>query len=179
MKFLAFNLAVGLALIFLFTADKGDVHKAVDRAHDLAADMKKLAKETVGSKTVQTDAPAKIAAVAPALEVKIPAKIEAPAKAVPIAPVLPKKQVVSAPPAPPAVVPPSALPSRKKAGGAPSILDPAVAKRRAEVLNDNPTPDPTPVLKKGDRLMSASDRRRELLALAEEMELLYAKSVSR
>ncbi|MGY9058045.1 MAG: hypothetical protein ACKVGZ_21060, partial [Alphaproteobacteria bacterium] len=121
---------------------------------------------------------AKMAAVAPAPEVKAPAKIETPAKAVPIAPVLPKKQAISAPPAPPPVAPPSALPSSKKAVGAPSNLAPAVAKRRAEVLNDNPTPDPTPILKKGDRLMSTSDRRRELLALAEEMELLYAKSVS-
>jgi hypothetical protein len=184
MKFLAFNLAVGLALVFLFTADKGDVHKAVDRAHSLATDMKKLAKETVGAGAVQTKALAKIAhdekpSAASVPEVKAVTKIEMPAKAVPIAAVLPKNQTVSAPPAPPAVAPPSALSSPIKAGGAPSNLDPAVAKRRAEVLNDNPSPDPTLVLKKGDKLMSTSDRRRELLSLAEEMELLYAKSVSR
>jgi hypothetical protein len=179
MKFLAFNLAVGLALIFLFTADKGDVHKAVDRAHDLAADMKKLAKETVGDETARPNTPTKIVPIAPVQQVKAPAKIETLAKAVTIAPVTPKKQAVSTPPAPPAVAPPSALPSLKRAGGAPPNLAPAVAKRRAEVLNDNPTPDPTPILKKGDKLMSTSDRRRELLSLAEEMELLYAKSVSR
>jgi hypothetical protein len=179
MKFLAFNLAVGLALIFLFTADKGDVHKAVDRAHDLAVDMKKLAKKTVGAATVRSNVPAKMAAVAPAPEVKAPPKIETPAKVVLIAPVSAKKQAVSGPLAPSATAPPSALLSPKKKGGAPSNLDPAIAKRRAEVLNDSPAPNLTPVLKKGDKLMSASDRHRELLALAEEMELLYAKSISR
>jgi len=184
MKFLAFNLAVGLALIFLFTTDKGDVHKAVDRAHELAGDMKKMAKEAIGAKTVQTNAPAKMterksSTVVQTPETKTAPKIKTPSKTVSIAPVLPKKQIVSAPPAPPAVAPPSALPSPKKAGGAPSNLAPEVAKRRAAILNNSPTADPTPVLKKGDKLMSSADRRRELLSLAEEMELLYAKSVSR
>lgn len=104
MKFLAFNLAVGLALVFLFTADKGDVHKAVDRAHNLATDIKKMASakiENRTSKQTETPTPAPTPDVAP----------EQPVKPVPIAPTLPAKQTVSDPPAPPAVAPPSAKPS--------------------------------------------------------------------
>ncbi|NKB21517.1 MAG: hypothetical protein GKS01_13570 [Alphaproteobacteria bacterium] len=184
MKFLAFNLAVGVALVFLFTADKGDVHKAVDRAHNLAADIKQMAKEKVGHISppkVTEVKPTPVASVPVAKPTAQPAAEPAkPVEAVPLAPVLAEKQTASAPPVPPAVTPPpSAVPSPTKAGGAPSTLDPAVAKRRAEVLSENPIADPTPVLKKGDKLMSVSDRRRELLSLAEEMELLYAKSVSR
>ncbi len=144
MKFLAFNLAVGLALIFLFTADKGDVHKAVDRAHNIAADIKKMASEKIGNRVLKkTETPA------PAPEPAPDVASEQVAKPVPIAPVLPAKQTVSAPPA---AAPTPAKPSPKKAGGAPSNLDPAVAKRRAEVLGDNPPIDPAPVLKRATSL---------------------------
>ena len=80
MKFLAFNLAVGLALVFLFTADKGDVHKAGDRAHNLAADIKKMASDKIGNHTPkqpETPAPVPVASApvpAPDAASKQPAK---------------------------------------------------------------------------------------------------------
>ena len=61
-------------------------------------------------------------------------------------------------------------------------LDPDVAQRRREVLDGigaaDAVADGTPALKEGTRLMTPSERRRELLSLAEEMELLYARSIS-
>ena len=54
-------------------------------------------------------------------------------------------------------------------------VPPAVAKRRAQVLAKG---KPVPVaLKAGTAMMLASERRRELDALAEEMEMLYIEKV--
>ena len=57
----------------------------------------------------------------------------------------------------------------------PSNSDPAVLRRRAEVLAEGP------VQKTADtqRFMSLHDRRRELHALTEEMELLFAQTMAR
>ncbi|MBK19966.1 MAG: hypothetical protein CMM52_14130 [Rhodospirillaceae bacterium] len=179
MKFLAFNLAVGAALFFLFTADKSDIQSAVNQAHGLAEQVKEIARKSIDQETKKEMVSESLSPVPdPPVSEKL-AKTEPPAEAVPIAPVLPEKQVAPPPPAPSAVAPTTAQPSPKVAGGVPTDLDPAVAKRRAEVLGDSAPPASEPVLKKGEKLMSSSDRRRELLSLAEEMELLYAKSISR
>ena len=61
----------------------------------------------------------------------------------------------------------------------PKVSEPAVAKRRQEVLDGIVAEGPRPVLKKGEKLMSADERRKRLYSLAEEMELLYARSLSR
>ena len=60
--------------------------------------------------------------------------------------------------------------------GEPIPADPAVQRRRAEVLGDA-TPAKKFTLKDGEVLMSPSDRLRELGNLADEMELLYFSSL--
>jgi hypothetical protein len=65
------------------------------------------------------------------------------------------------------------------------IDDPAVAKRRAEILSPETAPAQaakpasTPekiAIAEGEKLMSPSERRRELYALAQEMELLFLRN---
>lgn len=77
---------------------------------------------------------------------------------------------------------PSSKPARQKtrlAASLPPVSGPAVAKRRKEILRGIAPERPRPVLKNGGRLMSADERRKRLYSLAEEMELLYAHSLSR
>ncbi len=77
---------------------------------------------------------------------------------------------------------PSSKPAREKtrlAASLPPVSGPAVAKRRKEILRGISPEGPRPVLKSGGRLMSADERRKRLFSLAEEMELLYAQSLSR
>lgn len=62
---------------------------------------------------------------------------------------------------------------------APPAPTPAVARRRDEILNGIETGGQQLSLKDGARLMTPQQRRRELFSLAEEMELLYARTVSR
>ncbi|MDP6565682.1 MAG: hypothetical protein QF578_12715 [Alphaproteobacteria bacterium] len=57
----------------------------------------------------------------------------------------------------------------------PPITDPAVLRRRAEVLAEGPIK--TTVAQ--PRFMSPRDRRRELHALSEEMELMFARTMAR
>lgn len=185
MKFLVFNLAVAAALVFLFTADRGDVQKMAGQVHDAAADVKAYAKRTLnkGEKILNSG----IAASADAPE---PAQRAAPAKPAP-APVPAPRQTNGTPPKLKAVPPPPAPPKASRIANAapaapPLSLKPEVAKRRREVLDGLPPANPTatiaataPKLKEGTKLMTAADRRKELLSLAEEMELLYARSISR
>lgn len=179
MKFLVFNLAVAAALVFLFTADRGDVQKMAGQVHDAAADVKAYAKRTLnkGEKMLEPVPAASSTTTEPERQA-------APAKP---APVHPPKQTNETPP----TVSPSPVPrqARRIAEAAPAAsipsLKPDVAKRRQEVLDGLPPAAPattkgaSPKLQEGARLMTAADRRKELLSLAEEMELLYARSISR
>lgn len=204
MKYVLFNIAVATALVFLFTADRGEVQRIAGRAHDVAGDVKAyadkafstgrslLARQAVNNER-QTD----------------PAPVAAPAKPVPAPTPKPAAPTATRPALPPTTTPPAVTPPapsrtppaarRRLAGNFPAVpetepkvaapslaaapsadLDPDVAKRRREVLQGiDTTAAAAPVLKEGTRLMTPSERRRELLSLAEEMELLYARSVSR
>ena len=179
MKFLVFNLAVAAALVFLFTADRGDVQKMAGQVHDAAADVKAYAKRALnkGEKMLEP---------APAAP---PGKAEPTGQAAPArpAPVHPPKQTNEAPP----TVSPSPVPrqARRVVEAAPAApttsLKPDVAKRRREVLHGIPPAAPgttigaAPKLREGAKFMTTADRRKELLSLAEEMELLYARSIGR
>ena len=200
MKYLLFNVAVAAALVFLFTADRGDVQKIAGRIHDAAGDMKAYANKALKTgetllgrearrdteKTGRKTEPASVAA--PLQSMTQPAKQTV---------TQPVAQPVPKPSAPPVVTRPEPptkpqsepplphrlarnLPEMPETGkAAPVDLDPAVAKRRREVLNGIDAADSAPVLNEGTRLMTPSERRKELLSLAEEMELLYARSISR
>jgi hypothetical protein len=157
MKFLIFNIAVAAALIFLFTADKVDLQVAVTQAHEAAGEVKKIARKIAG------DGRSLIRKAAGDVEEKAPV-VEAPK---PVAP-----EPVAPPPAP------VRLAKAPEAIAAPPPLPPEVAARRAEILSGVMAPETgSPVLKQGEKLMTSSERRRELLSLAEEMELLYARSL--
>jgi len=197
MKYLLFNVAVAAALVFLFTADRGEVQKIAGRVHDAAGDMKAHANKALetgqsllkrdlaeaGRKTDPVPAAAPVAPVAPMT------KPEPQPAAKPAAPPVvtrpePPSAPLTEPPAPSRLagnipVPPQAAPAIPTMAAA--GLDPAVAKRRREVLDgiDTAAVAAAPALKEGTRLMTPTERRKELLSLAEEMELLYARSISR
>lgn len=97
---------------------------------------------------------------------------------------------------PPAPAPDAAVPSGAPSGGTaqaarvrdlPPVDDPAVAKRRAEVLDGIAAFDSAPrevavpevTLAEGETLMGPEERRRELYRLAEEMELLFVTKLTR
>ena len=48
MKFLLFNLVVAGALVYLFTADRADVHMAADKVYEAADEIKAVARNAVG-----------------------------------------------------------------------------------------------------------------------------------
>jgi outer membrane biosynthesis protein TonB len=200
MKFLLFNVAVATALVFLFTADRGEVQKVAGQVHDAAGDVKAYADKALaaGQTMLRRDAVTREQKANPATAAAAPKPVAPPVETSPsVAPAAqpaqppaiaqprrdpppPPRQVVQRPaPAAPAVRPSTRSVAKK---AAPAGLDPAVAKRRQELLDGLDTADNTvasaPALKEGTRLMSPSDRRKELLTLAEEMELLYARSIS-
>lgn len=150
MKFLIFNLAVGLALFYLVTADRSEFQAAAGRVHDAAGEIKSIAKEAVDEGRRMLDR-----------------KIS---RAEPAPPPAPVQQTAPRPPPEPA--PPEALPQAE-------AVPHAVAKRRDEILNGLAPLPPGLALKEGERMMTPEQRRKELFSLAEEMELLYARSVSR
>jgi hypothetical protein len=176
MKFLVFNLAVTAALVFLFTADRGDVQKMAGQVHDAAADVKAYAQRTLNSGKKKLDTSEGSAATAPApIQQTSPAT---PARPVPEVDPAPARKTP-----PPAAAPPQPLRTAdvatKSKQESDATLKPEVAQRRQEILDGVAPAAQEPRLKDGAKLMSATDRRKELLSLAEEMELLYARSISR
>lgn len=96
-----------------------------------------------------------------------PAKTERPAP-----PEVPSPTPATPPPAtPPPATPPKAVET------APSGLDPAVARRRAEVLGEAPDDGATEAATSG--LMAPGVRRSELNKLAEDMELMFVEKAGR
>lgn len=196
MKYLLFNVAVAAALVFLFTADRAEVQKVAGQVHDAAGDVKAYASKALDTgRTLlkrdtakpkhETEAPPPVpstpAVRPPTKPVSPPAAARPEPKAAPPAakPLLPRRLAANLPAVPEAGRKPAPKPGR---AAAPVDLDPAVAQRRREVLDGIDTAaavDTAPVLKEGSHLMTPSERRKELLSLAEEMELLYARSLSR
>jgi len=201
MKFIAFNLVVGAALVYLFSADSGELHDLADRTHATVGQVKSYARDLVGKETPPAPPPVAAIAPEPAPEPKAIAK--------PVPKPEPKVAKAAPPPPPPKPKPAPKLaempklpaatevaqrPTPKKAAldvtkmaekRLDSEVPPAVAKRRAEVLAgvggaSKPAPRrQAPVaLAEGESLMSPAERRRKLHTLAEEMELMYARSAA-
>jgi hypothetical protein len=184
MKFLVFNIVVAAALVFLMTADRGQVELAAGRAHEIAGDIRDFAERAVDqgrrlltrgapepgpdvrSETIASQAPERVAAAPEPVAPK-----EAAAKPPPPPPE-PKRLAEAAPPSPPAIVREATPPAPER-----TARDAAVERRRSEVLAGVPDRSASPIAE-GATLMAPAERRRELLSLAEEMELLYARSIS-
>jgi hypothetical protein len=193
MKFLIFNLVVAGALIYLVTG--GDLSRLpssgetahrvtnaakvmVDRGHDLA--NKVIGQISRTEETPRRDENGK-AATAP-VEPGVPAKLLPPVHRPNFNPptVLKRTQEqnnqIRTPTA--SVKEDGKKPFRKivvTSPNAPSISNPEVLRRRAEVLAEGLVQKATDA----PRFMSLHDRRRELHALSEEMELLFAQTMAR
>lgn len=175
MRFLLFNVVVAVALVFLFAGDKADIHAAADRAHDVASDLKAKAYEVIGAQKAPkaTPSPAKPVerkTVAAAPAEKAPEKIPAAAERVPSPEPQPGTAAAEA-------VKEVQVATRKLV----PPLPPEVEKRRAEVLAEGIVGGKVSA-KTGAgaaKFMTASDRKRDLMLLSEEMELFSARSISR
>lgn len=180
MRFLIFNAAVVAALIYLLSADRSEFRAAADqiydnRLYDMVERVEDAARdgiERVGS-AVRDSAPA-----------EAPTETAATSEAV-----ISEAATSEADPEP-------QRPRRLAAEAAlvrdlPPVDDPAVAKRRAEVLDGIAALDSTPLppapeiavpevaLAEGETLMGPEERLRELYTLAEEMELLFVTKLTR
>lgn len=175
MRFLLFNIVVAAALIFLFAGDKADLHAAADRAHDTASNIKAKALEVIGAKQAPTEKEAPKAKIEP-----VPAKptgTQAIA-ATPPAAAIPKPATTPAPDTAAAeAVKEVRVATRKLV----PPLAPEVEKRRAEVLSEGIVGGKSTIPAGSDtqKFMTASDRKRDLMLLSEEMELFSARSISR
>lgn len=179
MKFLLFNLAVAAALGYLFFADRTQLQDTAGRMHDAAQDLRTFAKQAYDKApqlTRQSTPSIETAARTPKTVVESGPK-PVPQIAQPAAPAAQPGIERDDPPRPP----PVKAETREAAATDPVRLtpDPETVARRREVLEGRPPQDARPTLKAGERLMSPGERRKELMTLAEEMELFYARSVSR
>ena len=193
MKFLIFNLVVAGALIYLVTG--GDLsrlpssdetaHRAtnaakvmVDRGHDLANKIIAQIDRTNDTPRREKNRKAAAALVEPGAPAKLMPPVLRHKVAPPTAPMHDQElnntgRARLAPvdedgkKAVPEII--STLPNQ------PQISHPEVLQRRAEVLAEGPVQNATNT----PNFMSPRDRRRELHALSEEMEMLFAQSITR
>ncbi len=190
MKFLLFNAAVIAALIYLFGADRSDLDAAsghlrasAERLGDVAQDKVDAALDGLPAKPSLDDEALRGYAEEPDTP---PAEAEAPEP-------LPEDKTdatmasdttesvgPSAPTPSETVTKPAEAPAKATTDSLPALRDPAVAKRRAEVLGGGAraTGTASVALAEGERLMSPEQRVRELHALAEEMELLFVDKMA-
>ena len=193
MKFLIFNLVVAGALIYLVTG--GDLSRLpssgetahrvtnaakvmVDRGHDLANKVIEQIGRTDGTPRRDENGKAATALVEPGAPAKLLPPVHRPNFNTPTVTKRTQEQnnQIRTPTAP--VKEDGKKLIRKTAvvsPNPPSNSDPAVLRRRAEVLAEGPVQKAADAL----RFMSLHDRRRELHALTEEMELLFAQTMAR
>lgn len=167
MRFLIFNLVVAGALFYLFNGGQ------LPTAGDSDGMLRKV---TMAGRQATAAVIEKVTGAEPVAKAPVPVKIPqievATRKAVPPIPVRPKLATPKAPAIMPAQKPAKAPSLIPPAINNPAITDPAVRQRRAEVLATGPLA----AVKERPGFMSPSQRRRELHALSEEMELLFASS---
>ncbi len=148
MKFIVFNIVVAVALIYLVSNKDSGFDVSLPKYGDVAAAAEKVLDPKPSQfEEFRNTAEAPTIDNADLIESKPPAA-----------------QVAAVVPTPVAERPVTQVPVPK----APVSIDPAVARRRAEVLGERPATLAAPV-----RL--ATNRRRQLLDLAEEMEYLAAE----
>lgn len=185
MKFLIFNLTVAAALVYLLTTDRGEFQRVAGSLHDAAGEIRTMTQRAVGQGRKLLDrTPKRGGGDAPGTGPR-PAMAPPPPPAIPA----PRIREAAATGTTAAARPsrPAARPSwNDPAGIDPAVIDPRVAKRRDEILAGiAPNPPETklpqepkgPALKEGEPMMTPAQRRKELFSLAEEMELLYARTV--
>ena len=173
MKFIVFNIVVAAALIYLVANQDDTVNVTLPKVSDITAAAGQVFDRTSAAETpTQT--------VTPALQPANPFSIVGDREVAAISPVVDAPVIDASdlvPPylgtqiaAAPVIDDADLVPRKVAATGAapPQPLDTAVARRRAEVLGDGPVTSLQPV-------QSSTERRRQLLDLAEEMEYLAAE----
>ncbi len=166
MKFVLFNIAVIAALFFLFDSDKANLSSLAEKAYAAVGLERTLTKETGEIAPEQAAKPSP--APAPTQETKVTALKSVPKNSTDSELEVKVESVVTEP-------------LEQIVATKPETLDPAVAKRRAEVLGSASATmkSPREALQGEDKLMTSDQRRRELFTLAEEMELFYVRRLSR
>ncbi len=193
MKFLIFNLTVAAALGYLLTTDRTEIQNKAGLIHDAASEMKKAAVRVVdrGRRLVGQSAPN--------TNVRAPGRAEPPAKRA----AGPRAKLIAPTPTPPNVpdMARADLSARHVAAFpvVPVIRAPvsraplkpekvsAAEKRRAEVLRGIDPALLIPGIKRATETpqaevspaLSSAERRKQLHALSEEMELFYARALGR
>ncbi len=206
MRFLLFNLVVAGALFYLFTADRDDIRGVASSAHATLDQMEELTYTAVD--TVNGFMEEKAGIQTPEF-----APIAAPTEIQPAPLATPQPAGLENPPLPltaetgddgaseengpayekttkPVMVAATDLPAQEvpvlpvHAVPDPPLADPAVARRRAEVLGEAAavetpaTGKPEIAIAEGETLMSPRQRRKELYNLAQEMELLFLRKTA-
>jgi len=179
MRFLFFNIVVGLALVYLYNGGEIDLSRfqsVMKSAPQIVADSTpKKPKPSSGHARDIIEEPSKPKGTPPAPKPEKP-------KAVSPVPEASTKSVVSAEPKTkqlPAIEKPVTVARRVVNRPLYKSEDAEVAQRRDEVLgssHQNPASQKF-TLKEGAALMSNAERRRSLDALAEEMEMLYLEKI--
>jgi hypothetical protein len=227
MRFLLFNIAVIVALFYLFSMERGDFHAAAERLQDGLDKARSTAEEAAGRMSFhttmdggvdenlrQTSAPPEAPVEDPLVledqpapdtigsedwallfaeldaESRMTADESRESQSEPQGPITEAQSSTQDPLK-------SAPPDRGLAQGLLPVEDPAVARRRAEVLeglNLPMSPDPTAFaagpaaatsaaprlqLAEGDALMSKEERLKQLYVLAEEMELFFLQKLAK
>ncbi len=178
MKFILFNVVVAAGLVFLLTGTDNPVpstgpgvfSEAVLKVSELGDQVAQRLAHAGPSESPEAPAPAKADPPARNADQETPPPSPAPAPA--------SKQAVTTkpPPFPPAIeVAPRktrAVPGDADVAALDGDLDADVRQRRAEVLGEVRR-KPRVTVEEGGKLMNPAERRRELDALVEQMELLY------
>jgi len=151
MKFLAFNLVVGAALIYLFNGTDGGLQRGGETA---------LAAFDTNRPKTETPVVTPIVAKAGASVVKLQSEHQVPIQE--------KSEV------PPSLPDPIEVPVLKSRKAEPVRLAPEVLTRRDEILNTGTLESPESNV---TALMTRQDRSQALMQLAEEMEYFSAKAI--
>ena len=181
MRFILFNIAVGTALIYLFNGGELSLNQLKSGLQQAKAHVAQIGEPIPAPKPAAAQQLAKEGKGHGHDVIRNP-------KPTPQAPTSksnpkPKTKSKGSAPTVPQLEKPASIaknPMPKLVPGADTSIkappvQPAVAKRRAQVLAKG---KPLPVaLKAGTSMMLASERRRQLDALAEEMEMLYIEKV--
>ena len=216
MRFLLFNIAVIAALAYLFLSERGDLQTLMAALEPQAGTVMEteenvpggenifgeiigaaeVGKDSIENQEQPDEAPSQVpgsedwALLLEELETETKAEEEVTTNAQSDAEDRPEALPSKEQPA--ASSPESSSENQRLAAGLLPVTDPAVLKRRAEVLDgivlteeESPTPEPAPrkapkiQLAAGESLMSDQERMKQLQGLAEDMEMLFVESLAR
>jgi len=194
MKFLLFNALVIGALFYLFNADRSDIASVADSAHAVVAKAENVAAqavdqvdgfmhrdvetgaEAVGPEYATAPPPPPVAQPAPVVEKKVVAQ----EKAAPRPPAVPQVEETGKPEIRRSRVAEQDLPVQLVPERARPTVDYAKAET-SEAAKSEPAAsgDGEITIAEGETLMTPRERRKELFALAQDMELMFLNKLSK